>query len=295
MATASVEGVAAPARRLALAAAQRETENGVELLALCQPVSADGALADEDIAGLRAWIESQRREPVASFAHVLPVVEDCVATGRVTRDACRTLFTAMAAVLPTEVRAIARSARRTLEEKDAERYKLERDAHWQAARDERERNRPVARLEFLVAGTRHDGRASLIERFARGGDPVFLVRSNHPRSRHAIQVRIAGGMQIGFVPEEIASDIARLLDSGCPCQADITRMLVGANHPAPVLTVTLYRPDSTVVDMVQPDEPLRRSESLPVPEQATLPADSANVWKILLAVLAMFALYKLLR
>ena len=292
----SVRDVDAPARGVALMAARRVTEVGTELLALCQPVDADGSLSGEEVAALRAWLDARSDDEDSSFSHLFCVVEECVATGRVTREACRTLFTAIAAVLPTDVRAIARSSRRTFEEKDAERYKLERDAHWQQPRDERERNRPVARLEFMVAGTRDQGRTSIIERFARSGDPVFLVReADNARSRHAIQVRIAGGMQLGFVPEEIASDIARLLDAGCRYQAEISRMLVGAEHPAPVLTVTLYRADSTVVDMVQPDEPLRDAESLPVAIEPR-PADSAgNFWKVLLLVVAAFAIYKLLR
>jgi hypothetical protein len=222
MTTTSDVQVATPARRVVVVSAQRETESGIELLALCQPVTAGGWLSDAEIASLRAWLDARREEQASPYAHLFPVVADCIASGRVTRDACRTLFNAIAAVLPTEVRAIARSSRRSLEEKDAERYKLERDAHWQQPRDERERNRPIARLEFMAAGTREEGRPAVIERFARRGDPVFLVRDpGNVRSGHTIQVRVAGGMQLGFVPEEIASDIARLLDAGCPLEAEI--------------------------------------------------------------------------
>ena len=295
MTTTSVDHVAAHARRAAVTA-QRETEIGTELLALCQPVTTDGSLSDDEALALRAWLDAQRLETTSTFAPLLPVVESCIAARRVTRAACATLFTALSALLPTDVRVIARSARRTLEEKDAERYKLERDASWQTVRDERVRNRAIARLEFMVAGTRQEGRASIIERFARAGDPAFLVRDiANTCSRHAIEVRIAGGMQLGFVPEEIASDIARLLDSGCPCEAEIAHVLPGTRQPVPVLAIALYRADSTVVDMVQPDAPLRRSDSLPVP-QAPAPVEaSGGFWKLLLVVVLGFALYKLLR
>jgi len=69
----------------------------------------------------------------------------------------------------------------------------------------------------------------------------------------------------------------------------------GSDHLTTNGTVTLYRADSTVVDMVQPDEPLRDAESLPVaiePRPADRPGD---FWKVLLLAVAAFAIYKLLR
>ena len=288
----SVEEVAAPVRHVALTQAVREPELGVELLALCQSIAADGSLSATEIDALREWLAAQDDANLPALAHLVPLVEGVVARGAITRDACRVIFAAIEVLLPPEVRSIARHARRTLEQRDAEQHRLQRDSQ-RPLRDARARNRPVTRLDFMVAGTRNEGWPSIARRFARDGDPIFLVRDPaHRGSRNAIQVRIAGGMQLGFVPEELASEIAPLLERGHPYQAEIKKMLFGGSNPVPVVSTAIFRSDSTVVDMVQPDEPLRNSPSLPVAEP---PSTSGTLWKVLLAVVAAFVAYKLLR
>jgi len=67
-------------------------------------------------------------------------------------------------------------------------------------------------------------------------------------------------MQIGFVPEEDAPDLAAPLDQGYPHVATITKILTGGRAPIPVVQAYIYRPDAGIDGTVLPiDVPARRS------------------------------------
>jgi hypothetical protein len=282
-----VEQEAAPTRRVALTKAQSETEVGAELLSLCQTVTADDSLSEAEVASLREWLGERRGEDLPAISRLIPVVERIVAAARVARDECRELFMAIETLLPPDLRGVAKAARRTIEEREEERTRLDKELQ-KHVRDERARNRPIARLEFMVAGSRFDGRPATLQRFARDSDPAFLVRdAGNGRSRNATQVRIAGGHQIGFVPEEIASDLAPLLEGAHPYTAEIRKILAGGRSPIPVVVAVVYRTDSTVVDIVRPDEPLDDAQ---LPAATGIPAGSGLLWKAALALLAVAAL-----
>ncbi|MDP2373282.1 HIRAN domain-containing protein [Reyranella sp.] len=65
-------------------------------------------------------------------------------------------------------------------------------------------------------------------------------------SRNAIEIRLENGMQIGFVPEEYAVELALLLDGGALQKATTTKILEGRRGPIPVVDVDLYGADSQV-------------------------------------------------
>lgn len=249
----------APTRRASLTKTQRESEVGAELLSLCQAVTTDGSLSDDEVLSLREWLQEHKEEDLPAIAHLMPVVERIVADGKVTPDERRELFITVETVLPPGVRGIAKNARRTVEEKERDRLRIQRALEQQRQREERERNSPIEHWDFMVAGSRYEGRPEVIDRYARVAAPVFLVRDPGNRySTNAAEVRTASGHQIGFVPEEDAADLAPLLDAGHSYLAQIKKILTGGRHPIPVVIADVYRKDSTVSDLVQPQAQVPR-------------------------------------
>ena len=103
----------------------------------------------------------------------------------------------------------------------------------------------------MVAGVRYEGRPQIISRYASPDDAVYLIRDRkNTFSRNAVEVRLSNGMQIGFVPEDYATDVAPLLDSGLPHDAFITKILTGGRSPIPVVQAYVYRADAGGAELV---------------------------------------------
>lgn len=243
----------APRRRISLTKMQRHSEVGAELVSLCQAVTTDGALSEEEVSSLRDWLNAHKDDDLPAISHLTTVVETIVADRRVTPEERRELYMALEAVLPPDLRAIAKRARRSVEEREKDRLRLQRELEKQRQRDERERDSPIEHWDFMVAGARYEGRPALIERYAHTGARAYLVRDPGNRySRNAVEVRTTSGHQIGFVPEEDAADVAPLLDAGHPYLAQIKKILTGGRNPIPVVIADVYRQDATVPDLVDP-------------------------------------------
>ena len=250
----------ARSRRTSLTKAQRQSAVGAELLSLCQVMTTDGALSDEEVSSLRGWLQEHKNEDLPAISHLTKVVETIVADGRVTAEERRELYVALETVLPSDVRAIARRARRSIEEKEKDRLRLQRELEKERQRDERERNSPIEHWDFMVAGSRYEGRPALIERYAQTAAPAYLVRDpGNGHSRNAVEVRTTTGHQLGFVPEEDAADLAPLLDAGHPYRAQIKKILTGGRHPIPVVVADVYRKDAAVPHLVDPAVTLPRA------------------------------------
>jgi hypothetical protein len=216
-------------------------------------VTTDGSLSDEEVSSLRAWLDEHRNEDLPAISHLTKVVETIVADGYVTAEERRDLYLALESVLPPDVRATAKRARRSAEEKEKDRLRLQQALEKERLRDERERNSPIEHWDFMVAGAKYDGRPALIERYAQTAAPAFLVRDRANKySRNAIEVRTASGHQIGYVPEEDASDLAPLLDGSHPYFAQIKKILTGGRYPIPVVVADVYRKDANVPHLVDP-------------------------------------------
>jgi HIRAN domain len=65
-------------------------------------------------------------------------------------------------------------------------------------------------------------------------------------SRNAVGVCLDNAVKIGYVPEELATEIAPLLDAGHRQSAYLTKILSGGRTPIPVVQAYLYRPDAEV-------------------------------------------------
>lgn len=251
--------------RISLTKKQRESEIGAELLSLCQTATADGSLSPEEIVALRDWLDDNKDADLPAISHLTGVVHTIIADRRVTLEERRELFIAIEAVLPADIRGISKNARRTREERERQRLRIQREAERQRQSEERERNDPIEHWDFMVAGSRYEGRPEVISRHAHSGDSAFLVRDrNNKYSRNAIEVRTSDGHQIGFVPEDEAIDISPLLDAGHPYLAEIKKILTGGRAPIPVVIAEVYRKDATVPDLVQPEmQPPRTSLRAP--------------------------------
>lgn len=246
-------GQDAPSRRISLTKSQRQSAVGAELLSLCQVVTTDGSLSNEEVSSLRSWLQEHKGEDLPAIAHLSKVVETILADGRVTADERRELYIALEDVLPADIRAIAKRARRSVEEKEKDRLRLQRELEKERDRDERARNSPIETWDFMVAGSKYEGRPALIERYAQAAAPAYLVRDRGNRySRNAVEVRTTSGHQVGFVPEEDATDLAPLLDAGHPYYAQIKKILTGGRYPIPVIVAEVYSKDAVVPHLVDP-------------------------------------------
>jgi hypothetical protein len=299
-------------KRVSLTKSQRSSGVGAELLALCQAVTDDGYLSKDEVVELRRWLKDNRDGDLPAIAFLSETVERIIADHRITREERHELYRAIELVLPPDARKEAVDARREAESEREYRERLERESNGRAERTAAVRERrprsareaasrppkpktkreptesvsPLATSKFMVAGVHHEGRAAVIEQFADEGDPIYLARDTaSPLSKNAIEVRLANGFVIGFVPEEDAEVLAPLLDDGCPHQAHIKTIVEGGRAPVPVIVSRIYEPDAEIDDATFPDDVPPRA----VPETSIVRAawHSQVGWAVLLGVLGL--------
>lgn len=230
------------ARRISITKLQRRTAAAVELIALCQTITADGRLADDEIGAFKQWLTDNEHVDLPAKDFLTLTVTKILGDGTVTDEERDELYAAIEAALPLDVREEVRGRRRALQDADRKQRRIEREA----AREAGMRDTPLETWDFMVAGSLYEGRPAVIDRYAGIGDPVYLARDPANRfSANAIEIRLSNGMQIGFVPETDAKDMAPELDSGCPHQAYLKKILAGRRAPIPVVVASLYHPETT--------------------------------------------------
>jgi hypothetical protein len=235
-------------RRVSITKLQRQTAAGAELIALCQTVTEDGSLADNEVTALRQWLRDNQGVDLPAHDVLMRNVANIVADGKVTADERRELYRIIELVLPPDIRSVVRDRRRALERNERELAQATREAEREATL----LNRPLDSWDFMVAGVRHEGRRpESMFRSANAGDPAFLVRDRDNKfSRHAVEVRLENGMQIGFVPEEDAVEIAAHLDAGRPHVASIKMIVTGGRSSIPVVAASVYDLGATRSDLI---------------------------------------------
>ena len=128
---------------------------------------------------------------------------------------------------------------------------MERERHKLEARREQIRNRPIASVNFMIAGVHFEGREAVIRRHVKEDDTVYLARDcNNKYSRNAIAVILKNGLQIGFVPEEVSVKLSPLLDNDARHVAYVKKILSGGRVPIPVVQTYLYDAEATVESAV---------------------------------------------
>src|SRR3954447_14534458 len=91
-----------PKRRLSITKLQRETEAVIELISLCQTVTEDGSLSDEEIAALREWLKDQAGAELPARDFLEETVARILADGVVTEEERDELWRAIESVLPAD-------------------------------------------------------------------------------------------------------------------------------------------------------------------------------------------------
>ena len=243
------------AKRVSITKAERQSAVAVELLALCQNITADGTISLEEIKALVRWLNDHRNDDLPAIEFLASTVRKIIADRKVTPEEQEELYHAVETILPPDLRKEAVRARKEFEAELKYREKLEKEAARKRERAEWEKRHPLASFDFIVAGVLYENRGAIISRYAKKGDRVFLARDpGNPYSPHAVEVRLGNGFQIGFVPEEHARDLAPYLDSGLPHWACLKKILPGTRGPIPVVLAYVYRMDSDVDGIVFPNQ-----------------------------------------
>lgn len=246
--------------RVTVSKRDRETEIGLELLQLCQTITADGQVLDAEIVGLNEWLETNQHVDLPAVPFLSKVVGQIVADGVVTDEERIELCKAIERILPQDLRRYAVLKRREVNEagrrvaaEERARARLAGTAAREAAEAERLQNAPVTRFNFMVAGVRYKNRAAIVDGIPYANVPVYLRRDPANKfSRNAIEVSLQTGEVVGFVPESEAVDLAPLLDDGCRSRAWIKKILekTRAGYPIPIVEGEIYNPDSSVPEAV---------------------------------------------
>lgn len=251
-----------PQRRLSITKLQRQSAAGAELIALCQGVTEDGTLTDFEILKLEGWLVENEQADLPARDYLRSLLRSCTSDGLITDEERVALYRAIEAVLPPDIRATVRRTRIAGDQKERvaqrEARALAREAAVQQAKAQRDaeretrlRAKPLESLDFVVAGVNYEGRAAVVEKFCVPGNSVYLLRDRANRfSRNAVEVRIANGMQIGYVPEVLARLAAPLLDAGNPHIARIKKIFMGRQALIPVVIASVFRADCGVSGVV---------------------------------------------
>jgi hypothetical protein len=253
--------------RIALTKSQLEDPAALDLLAMLQSVTSDGKVLEEEVNSLKEWLESQRTSPLPAIQHLIGVVKEILADGRITDLEREYLQKAIETVLPRGQREVAvlRRRERVADEK-------------QEKAEFKRKNAPLADFDFMVAGVSFEGRQKIIsDNKVAEGDTVFLLREpQNLYSRNAIQIRIKNGPQIGFVPEKVAVIFAPLLDEGARHSATIKKILQGRQGPIPVVWGELYPKDCTLADGVSQNDIPEHCKQIRAASKATLPTTAVT-------------------
>ena len=253
-------------RRVSLTKTQRQTEIGVELISLCQSFTEDGSLSDEEIHGLRTWLEANQSSDLPAISFLIETVQKVIEDGKVTKEERQAVYKALETVLPPEIRKEAVARRREIESEEKNQQRAIRDQEKQEKHEERERIRTLGSWNFMVAGVRYEDRPALIEKYVRADNVAYLKRDKfNKHSRNAIEVLTQNGVMVGFVPEDDAVDMAPLLDQGCRYEAFFTKVLSGGHTPIPVVQTYVYGANATVEGSItHADTPASVKMSSPV-------------------------------
>jgi hypothetical protein len=234
--------------RISITAAQAKTEAGAQLLKLCQEVTGDGQLSDEEIAAIRHWLVENSTVELPAVAFLSAAVSDYFNPDSSNFCYRKPLYSAIEAVLPVSERKQATDKRREIEAAEKNRVREEKKQQAQQEKrrkkEARERNRPILHANFMTAGCKYENRQDIIDRYVDIGDPAVLTRDKANQfSPFAVKVMTQSGRQIGFVPEVYAEDIAQALDENAKYDAIFTKIL-GYDFSIPVVDVKFFRQDA---------------------------------------------------
>lgn len=244
-------------QRVSLTKKQIETAAGAELLKLCAAIKSDGQLSKEDIIHLAHWLGANKDCGLPAVDYLHGVVERIVADKRVTTDEMKELHAAVEKVMPGDARKAVVESRKAIEktakQKKKEIERQEREAEKQAERMRKEQEREQRRQERAsrpqgfhskVAGVsqRNDSglsRQTIIRECVKPG--MTLVHKREPDNDYdenaiSLWVQLShffnilkSDVQVGYLNENVACDLAPYLDSGGWARITVTAVTGGGD------------------------------------------------------------------
>lgn len=286
----------APKQRTSLTKTQLQTGAGLELLSICQSITADGRVADEEIEALNHWIRANSEHDLPAIRFLSITITRVLEDGIITPEERLSVAKAIEAVLPPDERKYASALRRQIDQEDRQKGKAAAEQERLEARIKRQQNTPIGTADFMVSGTRHEGRGRIIAKEVRPGMSAFLQRDKgNAFSPRAIAVITPSGRTIGYVPEDYALDIAPLLDDGALHSASFKKVLDYDTGPVPVVIARLYSPGASLPDAKRQDQAPTRSSSTAKPVGKPPAGTTTKAWLITLGIIALSTIVLALR
>src|SRR5688572_8082739 len=90
-------------RRVSITKLQRHTAAGAELISLCQSITDDGHLVDEEVTALRQWVDDNASTDLPARDFLLQTVRRIIEDGKVTDDERVDLYQAIEKILPIDI------------------------------------------------------------------------------------------------------------------------------------------------------------------------------------------------
>ena len=231
-------------RQLSITRKHTATEAGRALLGMVRTFSADGRLTEEEALDLHRWLESTVTGDLPAAEFLREVVGRALADGRITDQERQEIHEAVIRVLPPDERRDAKNAKGQIEGEAWLAQREKEKQEWKAQR--RQEVQEAGLWEFVAAGVDYEGRAAVVASSMDEGTPVQLVREPMNKwDRNAISVQLWDGRSVGFVPKEVAADLAQYLDGGAMGVARCTRLLFLGDIQRPLIQVALVYLDGT--------------------------------------------------
>lgn len=249
-------------KRTSLTKAQRQSEEGIKLISLCQSFMEDGRISDEEIYALKQWLEANKACGFPAIDFLSETIEQILKDGKITREEQETIYKALEKVLPPDLR---------------------KDVIGKRCKDK------TLKWNFMVAGTRYENRSEIISKYVKPNDTAYLQREyNNKYSKNAIKVLSQNGEMIGYVPELLAVQIAPFLDKGYRAKGFFTKVLCPKlYHLIPVVDLSLYPPETSVEGALSQEEIITKFERKAKKDKVSVG------WKyILVAVVVLILLAK---
>lgn len=227
--------------RVSLTKRQLVEQGALELLSICVDITNDGRVDPAEVMRLKSVLESTDFSELPAAAHLSEVIAAALADGHLSADERQTIHRAIEAVLPTDLRREAIGYRRLLEreERELERADKERIRAESAAR--RDRDRPIGRGDFMIAGVGIEPRPGVASSHAGVGCWLSLAReADNPYDRNAIAICASNGRMLGYVPASDAVELAPILDGGARYEATVKKVLSGRRGPIPIVKLVVY-------------------------------------------------------
>ncbi len=238
-------------KRLSLTKNQLLTDIGAELVSICNQITEDGVINEDELSELKSWLDENSNSELPSIEFLTHLINGFLKDGKVTKDELTYLYRSIESILPIEMRSTLVLKRRDFEKLQKDQLKaIDRELKAK----QRENNRVLVSCRYPVAGINYHDRIELINEFVGENDDLFLVRdkSNY-FSKTAVRICLRNGHSIGFVPEEYSKQISKCLDKNLAHKSIVLRLYVGKKSDLPIIHSEFYLPEAKIEGLIRND------------------------------------------